>query len=283
MVKDLKHGDRFEDSLYIYEKEIVATGKNPYLKLKGKNINTDITVMFFNWDLTDLQDICNYLDVNKFAIVIGIFESTEKYKNVKCEDIQFIDEPDVNYFYKSCKKSFQSMQIELQDYISQIKDEKVRLMVSSLIGEDGAYHEAYSTMSAAKKNHHAYKHGLLEHSLEVVNLTLSMSQLNTEINHDILISSALLHDIGKIFELQEVSENVYDYTELSKLISHIAYGSNLIYHHCKMFDVATDLENQIIHCILSHHARLEHGSPVEPKTKEAWVLHNADKTSACLN
>lgn len=283
MIKDLKHGDLFEDSLYIYEKELVSTGKNPYLKLKGKNINVDTPVMFFNWDLSDLQDIFDYIENNKFVTISGIFESTDRYKNIKCEDIQFIDNPDINYFYKSCKKPLAQMLVELDNYINMLQDEKVRNMVHSLIGKSGVYHNEYITMSAAKRNHHAYKHGLLEHSLEVANLTLVMSELNLELNKDILIASALLHDLGKIFELQEIAENVYDYSELSKLISHIAYGSNLIFYHCKLNDVSKELENHIIHCILSHHARLEHGSPVEPKTKEAWLVHNADKTSACLN
>jgi len=283
MIKDLKHGDLFEDSLYIYEKELVSSSKNPYLKLKGKNINVDTPVMFFNWDLSDLQDIFDCLENNKFVTVSGIFESTDRYKNIKCEDIQFIDNPDTTFFYKSSKKSIEQMLNELENYINLIQDTKVKSMVESLIGFSGKYHNQFITMSAAKKNHHAYKHGLLEHSLEVVNLALVMSELNLDLNKDILIASCLLHDLGKIFELQEIAENVYDYAELSKLISHIAYGANLVFYHCKLNDVPLDLENHIVHCILAHHARLEHGSPVEPKTKEAWLVHNADKTSACLN
>ena len=135
---------------------------------------------------------------------------------------------------------------------------------------------------AGKSWHHAYIHGLLEHTLEIIKICELMCEFHPELNRDLLISGAMLHDIGKIEELS--FDSAFDYTEKGKLIGHIVIASNLVRDEIKKIpEFPAELENNLIHLILSHQGKLEHASPVVPKTAEAIALYQADELSAKVN
>jgi len=109
-----------------------------------------------------------------------------------------------------------------------------------------------------------------------------MCEFHRELNKDILLSGAMLHDIGKIEELSYVS--AFEYTDKGKLVGHIVIASNLVRDEIKNIpDFPVELENNLIHLILSHQGKLEHASPVVPKTVEAIALYQADELSAKVN
>ena len=138
--------------------------------------------------------------------------------------------------------------------------------------------KAFTVAPGAKSIHHAYLHGLLEHSVDVAKRALAMADNST--NKDLLITGALLHDIGKIHEY-DWSGCVITRTAPGHLIGHIAIGLMII-------DGLTqnmDSENKLLlcHLIVPHHGKLEFGSPVEPQTKEAIILHAADMMDFQVN
>lgn len=109
-----------------------------------------------------------------------------------------------------------------------------------------------------------------------------MCEFHPELNEDILISGAMLHDIGKIEELS--FDSSFEYTDKGKLIGHIVIASNLVKDEIrKIADFPAELEINLIHLILSHQGKLEHASPVVPKTAEAIALYQADELSAKVN
>ena len=135
---------------------------------------------------------------------------------------------------------------------------------------------------AGKAWHHAYIHGLLEHTLEIVKICDLMSVLHPEIKRDLLITGTLLHDFGKTEEL--TYENVFDYTDKGKLVGHIVISAIEVEKvAATITDFPTELKNQLLHLILSHQGKLEFASPVEPKTLEAIALYQADELSAKTN
>jgi 3'-5' exoribonuclease len=92
----------------------------------------------------------------------------------------------------------------------------------------------------------------------------------------------MLHDIGKIEELSY--DSAFEYTDKGKLVGHIVIASNLVRDEIKKIaDFPVELENNLIHLILSHQGKLEHASPVVPKTAEAIALYQADELSAKVN
>ncbi len=109
-----------------------------------------------------------------------------------------------------------------------------------------------------------------------------MCEFHPELNKDLLIAGAMLHDIGKIEELSY--DSAFEYTDKGKLLGHIVIASNLVLDEIKKNpDFPQQLENNLIHLILSHQGKLEHASPVIPKTAEAIALYQADELSAKVN
>jgi 3'-5' exoribonuclease len=135
---------------------------------------------------------------------------------------------------------------------------------------------------AGKSWHHSYIGGLLEHTLEIVKICDLICNIHNEVNRDLLISGAILHDYGKTAEL--TADIVFDYTDKGKLIGHIVFAAIEIEKAAeKIASFPEDLKDQLIHIVLSHQGKLEYASPVEPKTLEAIILYQADELSAKTN
>ena len=130
------------------------------------------------------------------------------------------------------------------------------------------------------KKHHAYQGGLLHHSIEVAELCASAAEILPTLSRDLLVACALLHDIGKLNEMDH-GLNAGQYTAAGMLNGHISLGASRIrqfMNSCKGFPPL--LKESVMHMILSHHGALEYGSPVLPKFAEAQVLAQCDLVSA---
>ncbi len=141
--------------------------------------------------------------------------------------------------------------------------------------EDTSISSRYKICPAAKTIHHAYLGGLLEHSLQVIRLVDVVQAQYKNVNRNVLIFGAAFHDFGKIFELSY--EGPFGYTDEGKLVGHIAIGVTIVDRKIQSIPgFPKDLEYQLKHMILSHHGRLEYGSPKVPLTIEALILHSLD-------
>lgn len=152
-------------------------------------------------------------------------------------------------------------------------------MLTNIFVNNKEIEQAFLRHSAAKHMHHSYMGGLCEHTLSVAQICDFLAPRYKFVNRDILISAALLHDIGKIYELSDFPEN--DYTDAGQLLGHIYITSELIALEAARIEGFPDvLKNLLQHCILSHHGKHEYGSPILPKTMEAIILSFADITDA---
>ena len=142
--------------------------------------------------------------------------------------------------------------------------------------------EKFSSAPAGKQWHHSYIHGLIEHTLEIIRICDLMCDIHPEINRDLLICGAMMHDFGKVYELNY--ETSFDYTDKGKLIGHIVMSAMLIEEEIKKIpSFPGNLKNALLHIVLSHQGKLEFASPVVPKTLEAITLYQADELSAKVN
>jgi len=133
----------------------------------------------------------------------------------------------------------------------------------------------------AKTIHHAYRGGLLEHTLAVSRLCLSIADRYPGLDRDILLVAAVLHDLGKAWELQSGLSR--DYTDQGRLLGHIMLAMEILQpFFAKAKDLDPDLLVHLKHLLLSHHGEYAFGSPRRPKTQEAFVLHYADNLDAKL-
>ena len=162
----------------------------------------------------------------------------------------------------------------LYNYINAIKSEPIRQFVSNILEKNW---KRFSIWPAATNVHHNYKSGLLQHSVNVVKNAYNIAFNYTDIDLDIVLASAILHDIGKIYEYDEDGSISGE----GKLFDHINIGTRMLfeeYYHGKdsVYNFSERDIYSIAHVILSHHGKLEWGSPRTPATQEAMIVHYAD-------
>ena len=181
---------------------------------------------------------------------------------------------------------------KLDDLINCISDPFLSQLCKNLVGLGGKYSEVFLVAPAAKGMHHAYPGGLLEHSLEVADFCISdyelMKRYDYEpLNIDLMVSAALLHDLGKIQEYMIIDEfdgkPIYAFTETGKMIGHLCLSTMWVYSEIEYIrNFPQELKEHLIHIMLAHHGRTEWGTAVLPKTKEAEFFHMADHRSATI-
>jgi len=182
-------------------------------------------------------------------------------------------------YIPSTNKNVNELIVQITALIQSIGNAPLRKLVESILVDDAHISKALHTHSAAKAMHHGYLGGLAEHSLAVALACDFMSQQHPLANRDLLIAAALLHDIGKIYELSPFPEN--DYTDDGQLIGHIVIGAEMITAAAANIPgFPEDLKRHLQHCMLSHHGEYEFGAPVLPKTIEAFILHCCDNMDA---
>ncbi len=162
--------------------------------------------------------------------------------------------------------------------ISNVENEQLKNLLDQFFN-DQKFLEKYSSSPSAITHHHNYIGGNLEHSVGVIRLCKNIFEMYPGMNKDLLITGAILHDIGKLDEYQ--TSAAVDKSDIGNFIGHIVIGDRWIRERIadlrkngKKFD--QELENKLCHIILSHHGKYEYGSPRMPKIIEAMVVHAAD-------
>jgi 3'-5' exoribonuclease len=147
--------------------------------------------------------------------------------------------------------------------------------------EEAEFHAAFERAPAAKSAHHAYLHGLLEHTVSVGELARRVAEHYPELDRDLMVAGALLHDVGKVEELSLGPP--IDYTDAGRLEGHLVLGVRLLEARLAgLRGFPSELAGHLRHLILSHHGAYEFGSPRRPKTAEAMALHLIDDLDAKL-
>ncbi len=167
----------------------------------------------------------------------------------------------------------------LLEFIAAVGNEQFRLVLTHIFA--GEFSRQFQHHPGAVWNHHAWIGGLLEHTLEVAASAVDYCKRNPSVNQDILLSAALLHDIGKVQEIEVDDIGLpVGFTRAGKLLRHIYLGMERVEYACRATGASPEVALILKHCILAHHGQPEWGSPVEPMMVEAEVLHYLDNLSA---
>ncbi len=169
----------------------------------------------------------------------------------------------------------------LRETIARVQESHLRQLLQQLF-EDPGFLTPFAAAPAAKGIHHAVLGGLLEHTASVVGLCDRLADYYPALDRDLLLTAAMLHDVGKVREL--TWDRVFDYTDAGRLLGHITLGVLLVEERIRDIpDFPQSVAERLLHCILSHHGELEWGSPKRPKTLEAIVLHYAEDLDGKVN
>lgn len=171
-----------------------------------------------------------------------------------------------------------TMRTTLVELIESVDEPHLRALLDAIFGDD-EFLDRFCKAPGAKGLHHAFVGGLLEHTLGVCHVLGAVVEAHPELNRDLLITGALLHDLGKTEEL--ATGMSIDYTDKGRLVGHIVMTDRTVTRAMEDIEgFPEDLANRLTHLLLSHHGQKEYGAPVQPMTAEACALHYADNLDA---
>lgn len=277
-INELREGEMVSEVYLCKTKQTAKTkaGKSYYsLILQDKTGTLDGKV----WDLSS-RGIENF-DSMDYIFVYGRVTSFQGSNQLNIERIRKAQEGEYvpSDYLKCTGKDIDSMYDDILSMISRTKDVYLKQLLESFFVKDLEFKNAFKKHSAAKTVHHGYIGGLLEHTRGVANLCEFYCTQYPILNRDLLITSALFHDIGKLVELSPLPEN--DYTDEGQLVGHIIIGTMKLQERMQTIEgFPVQLQRELLHCILAHHGELEFGSPKKPALIEALALTYADNTDA---
>lgn len=277
-INELREGEKIS-GIYLCKHKQAAVTKNgkPYenLILQDKTGTIDGKIWEPNSLGIDEFEPLDYIDV------VGDVTSFQGSLQVSIKRARKAGEGEYepgNYLPVS-DKNVDTMYQELLGFAAQVKNPYLHRLLVSFFQEDEEFVRAFKGNSAAKTVHHGFIGGLLEHTLSVVKLCQYYCRTYPILNQDLLITTAMLHDIGKTKELSPFPKN--DYTDDGQLLGHIMMGAEMIHDKAREIPGFPEkLESEVKHCILAHHGELEYGSPKKPALAEAVALNLADNTDA---
>lgn len=277
-INELREGEKIS-GIYLCKHKQAAVTKNgkPYenLILQDKTGTIDGKIWEPNSLGIDEFEPLDYIDV------VGDVTSFQWSLQVSIKRARKAGEGEYepgNYLPVS-DKNVDTMYQELLGFAAQVKNPYLHRLLVSFFQEDEEFVQAFKGNSAAKTVHHGFIGGLLEHTLSVVKLCQYYCRTYPILNQDLLITTAMLHDIGKTKELSPFPKN--DYTDDGQLLGHIMMGAEMIHDKAREIPGFPEkLESEVKHCILAHHGELEYGSPKKPALAEAVALNLADNTDA---
>ncbi len=261
-----------KETFLVSEKHILkARNGDEYIGLKLKDRSGVIDAKIWN-NLIHLKD---RFEAGDFVEITGESNYYNDNWQVIIKDLERLDEKDVDKkaFLPSTQKDVEGLQVELLSLIDSVKHTGLRKLLEEIF-TDEKFYNAFIHAPAAKSMHHAYVGGLIEHTVSVAKIANIVSKSYSDVDRDLLVTAALLHDIGKVYELDPVT---FNYTTDGKLIGHIIIGYTIIQNKIEKLNLLKEeTKLNLLHCILSHHGEYEYGSPKKPKTKEAVLLHLID-------
>lgn len=277
-IESLRESDAVSDIYFIKQKTSAVTknGK-PYenLILQDKTGTMDAKIWDPNSAGIEDFEAMDYVDIGGGVVSFNSQLQVNVKRARKCREGEY----DPADYLPVSKKDIEQMYSELLSIIETIKSGYLKELLEAFFVKDADFIAAFKKSSAAKSVHHGFIGGLLEHTLSVTKLCEYYTKAYPMLNRDLLLSVAMLHDIGKVRELSAFPTN--DYTDEGQLLGHIVMGSEMVGR--KIREIAgfpEKLEAEVKHCILAHHGEYEFGSPKKPALIEAVALNFADNTDA---
>jgi len=279
-ISDIRAGDRVDD-IFVLSEKILSQKKDGNNFLNITLSDKTGTIKGVVWDNVD--QIAAGIASGDFAHVNG---SVSEYRGTLQVVIKIMepfpsDRIDPSDFLPQTSRDIEGMFERLVKRMDSITTDYLKALIDAFFN-DKEFVNKFKTAPAAKKMHHAYIGGLLEHTLSMTSLADKIAGHYSGINRDLLLSGTILHDIGKIDEFEYQFK--IDYSDKGRLLNHIVIGLKMVDE--KLSEIKYFPEDQVLllkHLIVSHHGTREFGSPEPPKTIEAVLLNYIDEIDSKVN
>jgi 3'-5' exoribonuclease len=278
-IKDIKENDPVEGAYLVKTK---ATGQTrqgrPFLTLTLADKTGRVEARV--WD--KVEGLSARFKEGDVVEINGQGSTYRNQMQIQIQDLKRVDGAfDPAVFLETTARDTSQMLSELKALAARIQNRHLRDLVEIFLTDHG-FISRFKKAPAAKVFHHSYLGGLLEHTLSVSQMAAIAAEHYPELDGDLLLAGAILHDIGKIDEL--TFERTIDYSDQGRLLGHIVLGVEMLEEKLKVLkDFPPELAMRLKHLILSHHGEFDFGSPKRPKFLEAFALHLIDDLDAKIN
>jgi 3'-5' exoribonuclease len=278
MVADLKVNDRVNAPFVATRKSLVSFRNKPgnYLALSLSDCSG--TIVARAWDNAEQLDA--QFDAGDVLMVEGRVNQYQGALQVVVEHARRCDESEFSVadFLPRGKRDSDVLLEQLEQLVQRVQQPQLRTLLDHFFG-DADFLADFARAPGAKALHHSHIGGLMEHTVAVASILLTVCQCHPELDEELLIAGALLHDIGKLREL--TVRTAIDYTDTGRLVGHIVHTDRMVTAAIAEIDgFSDDLADRLCHLLLSHHGQKEYGAPIVPMTAEACALHYADNLDA---
>jgi 3'-5' exoribonuclease len=279
-IRDLKPGQYFTGPLMVKSLRRLLTKKGaPYLSVEFVDRTGVLSAKA--WD--EVEAYLTVLAPGEAALVGGPIDAYQGAKQLTVRSASRLDQNslDLSDFIPTARQSAEELLASLNGVIQGIVDPDYHRLVISVINHPQC--QAFGTLPGGKTFHHAYLRGLLEHSVSVAKLALLIGQhYQPYLNQDLLVTGAILHDVGKTWEFTAAPSS--EYTTPGRLLGHLQMGAAFIGEVAKTLDnFPADKLLLVQHLLVSHHGEAEYGAIQTPKLLEALALHQIDDLDGKLN
>lgn len=279
-INEIKENDNVDSYFLVKEKSsgITKTG-NVYLKLRLIDRYGEMEGRIW----TSVNAFTESFEKDDFVHVKGKAVSFQEHLQINITHIERVEEDAIllSDFFPMAERNIDEMLQCLIEISHQVKNQHLSQLLN-LFWEDKIFLERFKMAPASKWLHHTYLGGLLEHTLSLTQLVLKNISHYKGLNVDLLLTTSILHDLGKIEELSY--QRSFDYSDEGRLLGHIILGIEKVENKIRQLsDFPKDLSILVKHLLLSHHGQYSWGSPKRPMTLEAVILHHLDDMDAKIN
>ncbi len=262
------------DALFLVKEKHMGVGKNgrPFMSLQVGDSTGTMDARL--WDR--VEELSREFEVGDVIHIKGQVQLFQNRKQLVIHRLDRVDQSTINFedFIPQASRNAEDMMAELIQIVRSMKNDHLRQLILDTL-DDKEIRPKVLRAPAAKSIHHAWIGGLLEHILSICKIMEFMASHYKMLNRDLLIFGAIFHDIGKIWELSY--DNGIAYTDRGRLIGHMQIACELIdKKSSRILGFSEELRDICKHIILSHHGKLEYGSPKRPKFLEAMVIAMVD-------
>lgn len=276
-VEDLAKGMVLNGETFaVKEVKLLETkAKQPYYKVVLVDKTGDISGNIWSDNIPNIEK--KALKAGKVVMVNARVEEFKSALQLNIDSVNSVDESSLDEFIEASDFDLEELWAIVDGYIEKISDTAIKNFMQKVFADQDLL-KKFKVSPAAEYVHHSFRGGLMEHVSEMLEMMNSVRKFYPEVNYDMVTAGIILHDIGKLTEL-DIEGTVVHRTKEGRLLGHLISSFEFVKDNAK--GILNDEQIlQLKHVILAHHGQLDYGSPVTPATIEAMMVHALDHSSS---
>jgi len=277
-IGEFEVGDRITGTYAARDKSLASFKSKPgqYLSLTLGDASGEIPARM--WD--NAEDAAALFGAGDAVTVRGVVEEYKGQKQLVIERLKKAEPDEIARadLMRKSTRDLDDLRARVLEIADSVREPHLRALLEQFFGDE-EFVDRFAHAPGAKSLHHSHLGGLMEHTVGVVEVLETVARVHPELDRDLLMAGALLHDLGKVAELE--CRAAIEYTDQGRLVGHTVLTDRMVNQAIARIEgFPQELANRLTHLLLSHHGQREYGAPVLPMTAEACALHYADNLDA---